>query len=124
MNLVTNKQLLPKVPFQSTKYRKKELCVENRVQETIGNVYCPTCRNKKCAHISNKKRLVSTTLKSAKPAVTFWIFLSRTKNRQICCLFVTVHTVSQKRRVAVTKMKNHLHFEEVLPPITTRHIRT
>ena len=42
MNLVPNKQLLPNVPFQSTKYRKKELCVDNKEQETIGDVYCPT----------------------------------------------------------------------------------
>ena len=38
MNLVPNKQLLLNVPFQSTKYRKKELCVDNRVRETIGDV--------------------------------------------------------------------------------------
>ena len=55
MNLVPNKQLLPNVPFQSTKYRKKELCVENKVRETIGDVYCPTCRNEKCVYISTNK---------------------------------------------------------------------
>ena len=44
MNLVPNKQILPKVPFQSTKHRKKELYVDNKVRETIGDVYCPTCR--------------------------------------------------------------------------------
>ena len=56
------------------------------------------------------KRLVSTTLKRAKPAATFWIFLLRTKNRQLCCLAVTVHIVLQKRRIATMKKKNHLHF--------------
>ena len=56
------------------------------------------------------KRLVSTTVKSAKPAVTFWIFLLRTKNRQLCCLAVTVHIALQERRVATTKKKSHLHF--------------
>ena len=45
MNLVPDKQLFTNVPFQSTKYRKKELCVDNKVQEIIENVYCPTCRN-------------------------------------------------------------------------------
>ena len=55
------------------------------------------------------KRLVSTTVKSAKPAATFWTFLLRTKNRQLCCLAVTVHIVLQERRVATTK-KNHLNF--------------
>ena len=54
MNLVPDKQLLLNVPFQLTKYRKKELCVDNKVQETIGDVYCPTCRNEKCVDISTK----------------------------------------------------------------------
>ena len=48
MNLVPNKQLLLNVPFQSTKYREKELYVDNKVRETIGDVYCPTSGNKKC----------------------------------------------------------------------------
>ena len=53
VNLVPNKQLLPNVPFDFTKYRKKELCVNNnKVQKTIGDVYCPTCRNEKCVYIS------------------------------------------------------------------------
>ena len=55
MNLVPNKQLLLNVPFQSTKYRKKELCVDNKVRKTIGDVYCPTCRNEKCVYISTNK---------------------------------------------------------------------
>ena len=54
------------------------------------------------------KRLVSTTVKSAKPAATFWKFLLRTKNRQFCCLAVMEHIVLQERRVAITK--NHLRF--------------
>ena len=47
MNVVPNKQLLINVPFQSTKSGKKELCVDNKVRETIGDVYCPSCRNEK-----------------------------------------------------------------------------
>ena len=58
MNLVPNKQLLPNVPFESSKARKKELFVDNNVQETIGDVYCPTCRNEKCVDLSTKRRLV------------------------------------------------------------------
>ena len=56
------------------------------------------------------KRLVSTTVKSAKPAATFWIFLLRIKNHQICCLAVMEHIALQEIRVATTKKKNHLHF--------------
>ena len=55
MNLFPNKHLLLNVPFQSTKYRKKEMCVDNKGRETIGDVYCPTCRNEKCVYISTKK---------------------------------------------------------------------
>ena len=55
MNLVLNKQLLLNVPFQSTKYGKKEMGVDNKVRETIGDVCCPTCRNEKCVYISSNK---------------------------------------------------------------------
>ena len=55
MNLLPNKQLLFNVPFQSTKYGQKELCVDNKVRETVGYVYCPTCRNEKCVYISTNK---------------------------------------------------------------------
>ena len=53
--MVPDKQLLRNVPFQSAKYKKKELCVDIKVQETIGDVYCPTCRNEKCVYIATNK---------------------------------------------------------------------
>ena len=56
------------------------------------------------------KRLVSTTVKSAKPAATFWIFLLWTTNWHFCCLAVMVSIVSQHKRVDTTKNKNHLQF--------------
>ena len=52
-NMLPDKQLFIDVPFQSTKYGKKELCVNNI--KTIGDVYCPTCRNEKCVYISTNK---------------------------------------------------------------------
>ena len=55
MNFVSNKELLIFIPFQSVKYRKKELCVDNKAQATIGDVGCPTCRNERCVSISTKK---------------------------------------------------------------------
>ena len=51
--MVPDKQYLPNVPFQSTNFGKKELCVDNI--KTIGDVYCPTCRNEKCVYISTNK---------------------------------------------------------------------
>ena len=53
--MLPDKQMFINVPFQSPKYRKKELCVDNKVRETIGDVYCPTCRNEKCVYISTNK---------------------------------------------------------------------
>ena len=48
-----DKQIFINVPFQSTKYGKKELCVDNKVREIIGDVYCPTCP--KCVYLSTNK---------------------------------------------------------------------
>ena len=82
-----------------TKYKKLSLlCVVQHVE--MESVFT----------IQPMKRLVSTTVKSAKPATTFWIFLLRTKHQQLFCLAVTVHIVLQEKRVATTKKKNHLHF--------------
>ena len=53
--MLPDKQLFNNVPFQSTKYRNKELCVDIKVRETIGDVYCPTCRNEKCVYISTNE---------------------------------------------------------------------
>ena len=69
------------------------------------------------------KRLVSTTVKSAKPAATFWLFLLRTEKRKLCCLLAMGPIVSSKGRIVTTK-KTIPIFEEICPPITTKHIRT
>ena len=53
--MLHDKQLFNKVPVHSTKYKKKELCVDNKVRETIGDVYCPTCRNENCVYISTNR---------------------------------------------------------------------
>ena len=83
---------------RTTKYRRLlEMCIVKHVE--MKSVFT----------FEQIKRLVSTTVKSAKRAATFWIFLLKTKNLQICCLAVTVHIVLQERRVATAKKKNHLH---------------
>ena len=51
MNLLPDKQLLLNLTIKLTKYRKKELCVDNI--NTIGDVFCPTCS--KCVYISTNK---------------------------------------------------------------------
>ena len=81
--MLPDKHFLLIVPFQSTKYRKKELCVDNKVQETIGDVYCLACRNEKCVYISTNKttsfydckkcksccQILNITFKDQKPTI-------------------------------------------------------
>ena len=81
----------------TTKYeRLSEMCIVPHVELKSVFTFQPI------------KQLVSTTVKSAKPVATFWIFLLRTRNRQLCCLAVMEHIALQERRVATTK--DHLHF--------------
>ena len=105
MNLVTNKQLLLKVPIQSTKYRKKELCVDYKLQETIGDVYCPTCGNEKCVYISTNKTTSFYDCKKCKACCNVLNIPFKDQKPQLCCLVVTVHIVLRERRVAGTKKK-------------------
>ena len=78
--------------------RRLEMCIVQHVEMKSVFTFQPI------------KRLVSTTVRSVKPAAMFWIFLLRTKNRQLCCFAGMVHIVLQERRVATTRKKNHLHF--------------
>ena len=55
------------------------------------------------------KRLIFTTVNSAKRVATFLIIRLRAENREFRWLAVMVHIVLQERRVATTK-ENHLHF--------------
>ena len=89
--MLPDKQLFINVPFQSTKYGKKGLCVDNI--KTIGDVYCPTCP--KCVYISTNK--TTSFYDCKKPAATSWIFFLGTKNRQLCCLMVMEHIVYTSR---------------------------
>ena len=68
MNFVPNKQLLLNVPFQLTKYRQKELYVDNKVQEMCNVQHVEM---KSVFTFQPIERLVSTTVKCAKLAATF-----------------------------------------------------
>ena len=78
MNLLHDKQLFNKVPFQLTKYREKEMCVDNI--KTIEDVFCPTCRNEKCVYISTNK------------TASFYDF----KKCKACCHVLNIHFRDQK----------------------------
>ena len=105
MNLLRDKQLFNKVPFQSIKYRKKELYVDNI--KTIRDEYCPTCKNEKCIYLSTNK------------TTSFYDY----KKCRACCHVLNMPFKAQKptimflggdgthcfaSRVATTE--NHLHF--------------
>ena len=67
--MLPDNQFLLNAPFQSSKYGKKELSVDDKIRETIGDVYCPTCRNEKCVYISTNK--MTSFYDCSKPAATF-----------------------------------------------------
>ena len=110
MNLLPDKQLFLIVPFESSKSGKNELFVDNKVQKLLEMYTVQQVETKSVFTFQPKKWLVSATVKSAKPDVTLWIFLLRTKNWQLCCLVVTVRIILQGRRVATTEKKSHLYF--------------
>ena len=104
--MLHDKQLFNKFPFQSTKHRKKELCVDNI--KTIGDVNCPTCRNEKCVYISTNKTTSLYDCKKCKACCNVLNILLGTKNREFFCWAVMELIVLQERRVAITK--NHIRF--------------
>ena len=108
--MVPGKQVLHNVPFQSTKYGKKELCVDNKAREIVGDVYCPTCRNEKCVYISTNETTSFYDCKKCTACCNVLNIPFKDQNRQLCCLAVTVHIALPERRVAIPKKENHLHF--------------
>ena len=69
--MLPDKQLFLNVPFQSTKYRKKEFCVEKKYERLLEMCIVSNVETKSVFTFHPIKRLVSTTVKSAKPAATF-----------------------------------------------------
>ena len=108
--MLHDKQLFNKIPFQLTKYRKKELCVDNKVRETIGDVYCPTCRSEKCVYISTNETSSSYDCKKCKACCNVLNIPFRDQKPTIMLFAVTVHIALPERRVAITKKESHLHF--------------
>ena len=99
MSLFSQPNMERKICVWITKYEKLlERCIVQHVEMKSVFTFQPI------------KRLVFTTVKSAKPVATFRILLLRTKNRQLCCLAVMEHIALQERQVATTKEKSHLHF--------------
>ena len=71
MNLVPNKQLLLNVTFESSKYRKNELCGQQSKKRLLGMCNVQHVEMKSVLTSQPIELIVSTTVKSAKPAATF-----------------------------------------------------
>ena len=124
MNLVPNKQLLLNVPFESTKNRTKELCVDNKVRETFGDVYCPTCTNEKNDYISTNKTTSFYDCEKCKTCCNISNIPFRDQKRTIMlfggdgthCFVRNTSRDYEKKAISI--------FEEISPPITNKHNRT
>ena len=71
MTLLPDKQLITIVPFRSTKYRKKELYVDNKMNSLLEMCIIHQVEMKSVVIFQPLKRLVPTNVRSAKPATTF-----------------------------------------------------
>ena len=71
MNLVPNKQLLPYVPFQSTNIGRKNFAWTTKCKRLLEMCIAQQVEMKSVFTFQPIKGLVSTTVKSAKPAATF-----------------------------------------------------
>ena len=70
LNLLPNEQLFNIVLFHLTKNRKKEMCVDNKVQETNADVYVQHVAMKNVFTLQPTKLSVSTIVECARPALT------------------------------------------------------
>ena len=122
MNLVPNKHLLLNTPFYLTKYGKKELCVHNKVRETIGDVFCPTCRTEKCVYISTNKTTSFYDCKKCK-ACCHVLNIPFEDQKPTIMLFGGngTHCFARKTSRDYNKRKTISIFEELSLPITTKH---
>ena len=118
-----NKQLLLNVPFQSTKYGKIEMCVDKKVRETIGDVYCPTCRNEKCVYLSTNKTTSFYDCKKCKACCHVLNIPFKDQKRTIM-LFGGDGTHCFARKSSRDYEKPSPFLKKFSPPITTNHIRT
>ena len=71
MNLVPDRQFLLNVPFQSTKYQRKNCVSTTKYKRLSEMCIVQHVEMKSVFTFQPIKRLVSTTVKSAKPAAMF-----------------------------------------------------
>ena len=64
---------------------------KNHLKTLLGICIAQHVQTKSVFALQLTKTPVFLTVESSKPAFTCWIFLLRTRNRQLCCLVVMVH---------------------------------
>ena len=121
--MVPDKQVLLNNPFQSTKFGKKELCVDNKVREIVGDVYCLTCRNENCVYISTNKTTSLYDCKKCK-ACCHALNIPFKDQKPTIMLFGGDGTHCIARKTSSDHEKPSPFFEEISPPITPKHVRT
>ena len=76
---------------------ERKNCVWTTKYETIGDLYCPTCRNETCVYISTNDASSFCECKKCKACCHVLKIHLRTKNRKLCCLVMMVYIALQKK---------------------------
>ena len=122
MNLLADKQLSIKVPFQATKYRKKGVRT-SKYKRLLEMCICPTCRNEKCVYFSTQKaskfyvckkckacsHVLNTPFKDQKPTIKLF------GGDGTHCIARKTSRDYERETISV--------YEEIPPPITIKHTR-
>ena len=99
--------------------------MDNKIQETIGDVYCRTSRNEKSVHISTNKSTSFYDCKKCKACCNV-LNIPFKDQKPTIMLFGGDGTPCFARKTSrdYEKEKAISIFDEISPPITTKHIRT
>ena len=96
--------------FNQPNIERKNLSVDNKVRESIGDVYCPTCRNEKCVYISTSKRTSFYDCKKCKTCCN--VLNIPFKDEKLTIMLIGgdgTHCLARKTSRDYGK-KSHLHF--------------
>ena len=77
-------------------------------------MYCPTCPNEKCVHLSTNKNSNFYDYKNFKSCSHVLNIPVQDQNPQLCCLVLLVQIALHEGRVITTKKKKHLRFWKML----------
>ena len=90
--------------------------MDNKVQETIGDVYCPTGRNEKFVYISNNK---TTNFSDCKKCKAHWHILNNPSKDQK----LTIMLFGGDGTHCFTRMRKRDYKKQKLSPFLTKFLR-